>query len=902
MYAAAVLGVVPLAAALLAGGFAGNYPAPLPATAPSGVFSEGRAMEHVRALAGVGDAGDPFRGVRYTGEGRGRMGAAEEYLRGQLEAVGRAAAGRGDLEWGIEEHSASGGFNQHFLMHDMCNSYTDVRNIALRIAPKGSPSDAPAVLVNAHYDSTVGTPGASDCASCVGVGLEMLHAVAHNASLGLAGPLILVLNSAEETFMQAAHGFATQHPWAPQVGAVINLESTGSGGPDLVFRMRGALPVRAYAESATRPHANVAAQDLFATGAIPADTDFYVFAHPEYGDWPGIDVATILDGEAYHTNRDVPERIWPGSLQSLGENMLPTALRMAQLLQETPGAGEGAFAGRRPGTDQGTFFSVLNAFTVRYPHGIALLLHLLPSPLVLVVSGRIGVDARRLARGAGKQAAAALLAVACSAAVAVLAPAAVGRSMAWYGKYVLAGLIFIPSAAAGMLLPYSQAAARKASKVGKKPPTGDVEGLVADLCGSAALLAAIAVVGTFTVTPNSGFITSSSSAFSLAAAVLLHLGGGGLPAWKGFAVAALAVLPGLISWDLAFTTWLHLLGRIALVGSAASPLAFLIPELAMGAITGLLSFLAFGWFAPLFSHALQLGSYAGQSAGKGAVGAPRKLRAPLVLLGVSLNASIFGALVFEAFSAHYPKRVLLLHTHTVVKDHKHAGSRSGSHGSPSIARTQWILGGADFTALGPVLEPLKWPVLGCGLTVCGRRKVDWRPAQKDDLLGLYPVTDLLNDAVAVDDPRGPSKEDMLAMPDFAVTVVDRHCGGSPTEPHAEGVRCCRVHAAQAVEARATALHGVRIRGPVSWWSFTSRQHPDQRPVSMEDEKGPFYIARHAGSSRISFEVEASGPEELQLEIAVLNLEPSERVLDVLRALPGFTAPMPATSYNFRATC
>merc|ERR1712224_564959 len=35
-----------------------------------------------------------------------------------------------------------------------------------------------------------------------------------------------------------------------------------------------------------------------------------------------------------------------------------------------------------------------------------------------------------------------------------------------------------------------------------------------------------------------------------------------------------------------------------------------------------------------------------------------------VLLGVSLNASIFGAIVFEAFSAHYPKRVLMLHART----------------------------------------------------------------------------------------------------------------------------------------------------------------------------------------------------------------------------------------------
>lgn len=883
-YAAAVCGVVPLAVALVARGFVGNYPAPLGAGAAPGLFSEGRAMEHVRALAAVGDADDPYRGVRYVGEGRGRMGAAEAYLRGQLEALGVAAEARGDLEWAVEEHNASGGFNQHFLMHDMSNSYTDVKNIALRVAPKGAHARGPAVLVNAHYDSTVGTPGASDCASCVGVGLEMVHAVVHNASLELAGPLILVLNGAEETFMQAAHGFL-QHPWSSQVGAVINLESTGSGGPDLVFRMRGALPVRAYAESAPRPHATVAGQDLFATGLIPADTDFYVFAHPEYGNWPGIDVATILDGEAYHTNRDVPERIWPGSLQSLGENMLPTALRMAQLLQQERKGGEGGkgapTGGGLSNTDQGTYFSVLSAFTVHYSHEVALLLHLLPCLLVLLVPLRLGIGPWQLAAGAAKQLAAALLAVACSAAVAVLAPAVVGRSMAWYGKYWLAGLIFIPSAAAGLLLPYSRSPApsSKANASGL-----GVERLVADLCGSALMLAFFAAAGTATVAPNSGFVPASASAFCLATAGLLNSNGGSLSAGKGALVAVLALGPGLIFWDVSFTTWLLFLGRIALVGSAASPLAFLIPEVAMGAVTAVFTYLSFGWLSPVLQHALHLLEGPG-GGGKGG----SRWKVHKVLLGVSLNASIFGAIVFEAFSAHYPKRVLMLHAHTV--------ERAGGGGDYRISRSQWILGGADFTKLGPVLEPIGPGVVGQPLGGA----VEWQPANKDDLLGLYPVTDLLNDAVATVDGRSPSKEDVMGIPEFGVTVADRHCGGSPTEPHEKGVRCCHVQMTQASEARATALHGVRIRGPVSWWSFT-RQHPDQRPKAMTDNVGPFYIARHAGSPRLSFEVEASGPEPLQLEVGALNLELSERVLQVLSALPGFTAPMPATSYNFRATC
>ena len=37
---------------------------------------------------------------------------------------------------------------------------------------------------------------------------------------------------------QGAHGFRAQSRWAPRVGAFINLESTGPGGPDFVFQAR----------------------------------------------------------------------------------------------------------------------------------------------------------------------------------------------------------------------------------------------------------------------------------------------------------------------------------------------------------------------------------------------------------------------------------------------------------------------------------------------------------------------------------------------------------------------------------------------------------------------------------------------------------------------------------------
>ena len=59
---------------------------------------------------------------------------------------------------------------------------------------------------------------------------------------------------------QAAHGFTSSSKWAPRVGAFINLESTGPGGPDVVFQHAGDWTIQEYAAAAKYPRGSVVGQ------------------------------------------------------------------------------------------------------------------------------------------------------------------------------------------------------------------------------------------------------------------------------------------------------------------------------------------------------------------------------------------------------------------------------------------------------------------------------------------------------------------------------------------------------------------------------------------------------------------------------------------------------------------
>ena len=58
----------------------------------------------------------------------------------------------------VRREQVSGGVLMALLGLDMANVYQNLTNVVMTLTPKGH-QDTPAVLVNAHYDTAVGSPG-----------------------------------------------------------------------------------------------------------------------------------------------------------------------------------------------------------------------------------------------------------------------------------------------------------------------------------------------------------------------------------------------------------------------------------------------------------------------------------------------------------------------------------------------------------------------------------------------------------------------------------------------------------------------------------------------------------------------------------------------------------------------
>uniref|UniRef100_A0A3Q3M0D2 Endoplasmic reticulum metallopeptidase 1 n=1 Tax=Mastacembelus armatus TaxID=205130 RepID=A0A3Q3M0D2_9TELE len=368
------------------------------------------------------------------------------YLLEQIENI-RLEAAAGPHQLTVDVQHPTGSFSIDFL-GGFTSFYDRVTNVAVRLEPKGGTQHL--MLANCHFDTVANSPGASDDAVSCAVMLEVLHSLA-NQSTPFHYGVIFLFNGAEENILQASHGFITQHPWAKQVRAFINLEAAGVGGKEVVFQTGPENPwlVQAYVHAAKHPFASVVGQEVFQSGIIPSDTDFRIYR--DFGNIPGIDLAFIENGFIYHTKYDTADRILTDSIQRAGDNILAVLkyLIMSEKLADSSEYRHGNMV----------FFDLLGVVVVAYPARVGTILNYMVAAATFIYLAKKasmpGNGGRRYVRDLACATGVAVLSwfvTLLSVLIIALLVTLLGRSMFWYSHFYTSICLYGAAATGKMIL------------------------------------------------------------------------------------------------------------------------------------------------------------------------------------------------------------------------------------------------------------------------------------------------------------------------------------------------------------------------------------------------------------------------------------------------------------------
>ena len=255
-------------------------------------FSTDRALTHVKEIA---------QKPHYVGSANHEVVA--QYIESELKELG--------LETSVQEG---------FTMSDWGNLVKS-KNIMARI--KGS-NNTKALLLLSHYDSAPhsASHGASDDASGVATILEGVRAFLYSKH-PQKNDIIILFSDAEELGLNGAALFVNQHPWAKDVGLVLNFEARGTSGPSYMLmetnKGNEALIKEFTKAKPSHPVSNSLMYSIYKM--LPNDTDLTVFR--EEGKIQGFNFAFIDSHFNYHTERDNFENLNPNTLAHQGSYLFP---------------------------------------------------------------------------------------------------------------------------------------------------------------------------------------------------------------------------------------------------------------------------------------------------------------------------------------------------------------------------------------------------------------------------------------------------------------------------------------------------------------------------------------------------------------------------------------------------
>ncbi len=320
-------------------------PAPVPASAPLDQFSAERAFEHVKAIA---QSPRPVGSAAHD--------AAREYILAQLTGLGLDPQVQDTLSVSTRGGRAA-----------------RVQNIFARL--EGQSEDGKAILLMGHYDSAASAPGASDDGSAVATLLETARAL--KASPQLQNDVIFLFPDGEELGLLGAKAFWDQHPWAAEVGLVLNFEARGHTGVVYTFEtgFNNGWVMPEFVKAVPYPVASSLMGTVYHN--MPNDTDFTIFRDAGL---PGFNFGYISGAYAYHSPLDNIENLDLASLQHDGSYALSLTRHFGDLDLD------------RPSQPDAVYFGILWLGMIVYPGALAIPFAILA---VLAVIGLIVFGLRR---------------------------------------------------------------------------------------------------------------------------------------------------------------------------------------------------------------------------------------------------------------------------------------------------------------------------------------------------------------------------------------------------------------------------------------------------------------------------------------------------------------------------
>jgi len=226
-----------------------------------------------------------------------------EYLLTQLELLG--------LEPQVQEG---------FTLNKKWSVLSKPKNILARIPGK---ERGKALMLLSHYDSAPHSfsHGASDAGSGIVAILEGIRAYLASGEVP-KNDIIILFSDAEEIGLMGAKLFVEEHPWAKEVGLVINFEARGSGGPaTMILETNGGNATLVKEFIKANPSHPVASSLMYSVyKLLPNDTDSTVFR--EEGDIDSFFFAFIDDFYDYHTANDRFENLDRNTLEHQGSYVM----------------------------------------------------------------------------------------------------------------------------------------------------------------------------------------------------------------------------------------------------------------------------------------------------------------------------------------------------------------------------------------------------------------------------------------------------------------------------------------------------------------------------------------------------------------------------------------------------